>query len=139
MEVNNVGIKTRTNLDFETAVDRVTAALKDQGFGVITTIDMKATVKKKIDADMEDYAILGACHPESAYQAVKAEKDIGLLLPCNVIVYRENGETVIAAINPLEAMAMVQNTSLEKIAVDVTERLKKVIASFEDCDVQCSL
>ena len=94
------GFKKETNLNYEKAIDHVKAELQKEGFGVLTEIDVKATLKKKLDVDYDKYIILGACNPEFAYQALQAETDIGLLLPCNVIVYEKDNKTVISIIKP---------------------------------------
>lgn len=121
------GYKRKVVLPFTEAVEKTKAELAKEGFGVLTEIDVKATLKKKIGVDFENYLILGACSPASAYEVLKAEKDIGLLLPCNVIVYEENEVVYVSAIVPTVAMSVVQNESLAHIAVEVEERLKKVV------------
>jgi uncharacterized protein (DUF302 family) len=122
-------ITTRVPLAYEDTVTRVTAELKKEGFGVLTEIDVKATFKKKLDVDYTPYIILGACNPTSAYKALNAEIEIGLLLPCNVIVYEDNGETVVSAVDPVVMLGVVQNPELDAIANDIQARLQRVIAS----------
>lgn len=122
------GFKKETNLNYEKAIDHVKAELQKEGFGVLTEIDVKATLKKKLDVDYDKYIILGACNPEFAYQALQAETDIGLLLPCNVIIYEKGNKTVISIIKPSVAMHMVENKALEKIAGEVEKRLGRVIS-----------
>jgi uncharacterized protein (DUF302 family) len=122
------GFKKETNLNYEKAIDHVKAELQKEGFGVLTEIDVKATLKKKLDVDYDKYIILGACNPEFAYQALQAETGIGLLLPCNVIVYEKDNKTVISIIKPSVAMHMVENKALEKIAGEVEKRLGRVIS-----------
>lgn len=118
------------NLQFEPAIEKVTEELKKEGFGVLTEIDVQATLKKKLDVDFRKYRILGACNPPFAYQALSAEENIGVLLPCNVIVQeKESGKSSISIVNPIEAMQSVQNPALGEIADQVTERLKKVLAN----------
>jgi uncharacterized protein (DUF302 family) len=115
-------------VSFDTAIDRVTAALKDEGFGVLTEVDIKATMRKKLDVDFRPYRILGACHPQSAYQALSAEDKIGLMLPCNVIVQQTTDTSCeVAAIDPVASMMAVQNDSLGEVAGDVRARLQRVI------------
>ena len=114
-------------ISFDEAITRVTEELKKEGFGVLTEIDVKATLKKKLNVDYENYLIIGACNPPFAYQALQAEKDIGLLLPCNVIVYDDGGKTFVAAILPTQAMRMIENKKLQAIAIEVESKLKKVI------------
>ena len=116
------------DLNFEDAIIRVTEELKKEGFGVLTEIDVKATLKKKLDVDFRNYRILGACNPPFAYQALQAEPHIGLMLPCNVVVQEtENGKTLVSAIDPVASMQAVKNESLGKVAEQVRAKLKKVI------------
>ena len=115
-------------LSFDDAVVRVTEELKKEGFGVLTEIDMQATLKKKLDVDFHPYKILGACNPPFAYKALQAEQSIGLLLPCNVIVQDAgNGKTEIAAIDPLVSMSNVENPALEPVAAEIKAKLQRVI------------
>jgi uncharacterized protein (DUF302 family) len=115
-------------LSFEQAVARVTEELKKEGFGILTEIDVKQTLKKKLDVDFRNYRILGACNPSFAYQALLAENKIGTMLPCNVIVQElETGKVEVAAIDPLASMRAVENQDLEAIAGQVQAKLKKVI------------
>lgn len=123
------GYKKEVKLSFSEAVVKVKAELAKEGFGVLTEIDVKATLKKKLDVDYEDYAILGACNPPFAYQALQAEKDIGLLLPCNVVVFSESGKTYAAAVLPTQQMQKVGNPKLDEIATVVERKLKKVVDS----------
>ena len=114
--------------DFDNAVEYVTEKLKEEGFGVLTEIDVKATLKKKLDVDFKKYKILGACNPPFAYQALKAEDKIGIMLPCNVIVEEnEDGKIEVSAVDPIASMQAVKNESLGSVAVEVRDRLKKVI------------
>ncbi|MGD9139934.1 MAG: DUF302 domain-containing protein [bacterium] len=117
-------------LSFDEAIARVTEELGKEGFGVLTEIDVKATLRKRLDVDFRDYRILGACNPPYAYEALKAEERIGLMLPCNVIVrVTAEGETEVAAINPAASMAAVGNPALEPMGLEVGEKLKKVIGA----------
>ncbi|WP_405380185.1 DUF302 domain-containing protein [Maribacter sp. LLG6340-A2] len=114
--------------DFETAIERVTTELKNVGFGILTEIDVKETLKKKLDVDYKKYKILGACNPPYAYKALQAEDKIGTMLPCNVIVQEiEQGKTEIAAINPIASMQAVENDTLNSIAAEISEKLQNVI------------
>ncbi len=123
--------KTLTNLSFEEAIEKVTAGLKEEGFGVLTEIDIKATLKKKLDVDFYNYQILGACNPPSAHKALKAENKIGLMLPCNVIVQERNPGTIeVSAIDPAESMKAVENDELGEIAEEIRNKLKNVIAGL---------
>jgi uncharacterized protein (DUF302 family) len=116
------------DLPFEEAILRVTDELKKEGFGVLTEIDVKATLKKKLDVDFRNYRILGSCNPPFAYQALQAEPQIGLMLPCNVVVQDgENGQTIVSAIDPLASMQAVENESLGEVAEQVKAKLQKVI------------
>ncbi|NQV57814.1 MAG: DUF302 domain-containing protein [Rhodospirillales bacterium] len=121
--------KTLT-LDFDDAIEKVTAALADKGFGVLTTIDVKATLKKKIDVDFRPYTILGACNPNFAHQALQAEDKIGTMLPCNVIVQQSGeseGEVEVSAVDPAASMQAIDNPALAGIAGQVREMLESVI------------
>ena len=124
------GYKKEVNADYETAIARTREELSKEGFGVLTEIDVKATLKKKLDVDFDRYIILGACNPPFAYQALQNERDIGLLLPCNVIVYEQDSKTYVSAIMPTVAMNMIENEALGKVAVEVEARLKKVVDSI---------
>lgn len=116
------------NLPFEQAVDKTTAALKEEGFGVLTDIDIKDTLKKKLDVDFRKYRILGACSPSHAYKALSAEEHIGLMLPCNVIVQeRNNGSVEVSAVDPVASMQAIENEELGEVAQNVRTLLKKVI------------
>ncbi|MFH1408858.1 MAG: DUF302 domain-containing protein [Nanoarchaeota archaeon] len=125
------GYKRILNLPFEEAVQKVRETLAKEGFGVLTEIDVKATLKKKLDVEFEKYVILGACNPPFAYKALQAELDIGLLLPCNVIIYEKEGKSIVSAIMPTVAMGMVKNPSLREIAIEVEAKLKKVVDSCQ--------
>lgn len=117
--------------DFDVAIQRVTAALKQEGFGVLTDIDVQATLKSKLGADMPKYRILGACNPSFAHQALQLENKLGVLLPCNVIVREDRpGLTEVAAVDPVASMARVGNARLTKVADEVRARLQRVIAGL---------
>jgi len=116
------------NTSFESAVSKVIEELKKEGFGVLTEIDVKETLKKKIDVDFKKYKILGACNPPFAYEALKAEDKIGTMLPCNVVVIeQEEGKIEISAVDPVASMEAVKNPQLADIADKVRSKLKKVI------------
>jgi len=118
----------KVKMAFEEAVVRITEELKKEGFGVLTEIDVKETLKKKLNVDFQQYKILGACNPPFAYQALQAEDKIGLMLPCNVIVQEKSaGEIEISAIDPIASMQAIKNPSLEQVAVKVQSKLKAVI------------
>ncbi len=117
--------------DFHSVVVRVIEALKAEGFGVLTDIDVKVTMKKKLDLDFREYRILGACNPPLAHQALTADDKIGTMLPCNVVVQDlGNGKIEVAAIDPAISMAQVGNSALKKIAESVTGKLERVIAAI---------
>lgn len=122
--------KRQVNLSYEEAVQKVTASLKKEGFGVPTQIDVKALLKEKLSVDFNKYIILGSCNPPFAYQALQAESDIGLLMPCNVVVYEKEGKTFVAGIKPSLSMQMTGNESLADIAQTVEQKLKKAIDSI---------
>jgi len=121
-------IEKMTNYTFEVAVERVTEELKKEGFGVLTEIDLQATLKKKLDVDFKRYRILGACNPPNAYKALQVENKIGTMLPCNVIIQEYGPNQVeIAAVNPMASMMAVENSALGVVASEITQRLEKVI------------
>jgi len=123
-------LSTTVTAPYEETVEAVRAALADQGFGVLTEIDIKATLKKKLDVDVPAQVILGACRPPLAHEALQAEPSIGLLLPCNVVV-RETGEgTVVEAVDPQTMVALTDNGALQPVADDATQRLEKALATL---------
>ncbi|MDT8286190.1 MAG: DUF302 domain-containing protein [Elusimicrobiales bacterium] len=126
----NYGFVKELEMSFDEAVAAVTEALKKEGFGVLTTIDMGAKFKEKLNVDFGKYVILGACSPANALKAVTAEENIGLLLPCNVIVYDKGGRTAVGIVRPAVAMAMVDNPELKPLAQEVESKLKKVFDSL---------
>ncbi|MDA3869218.1 MAG: DUF302 domain-containing protein [Gammaproteobacteria bacterium] len=120
-----------TSLSYNDAINAVTEALKEQGFGILTEIDVKAVLKKKLEIDKRPYIILGACNPVLANQALDAEPDIGLLLPCNVVVREEeNGSVTVAFMDPSAVLGLVDNPDVVKLAAEVRERLEKVRGSL---------
>ena len=120
--------KTLKNTSFEGAIQKTTEALQEEGFGVLTEIDVKETLKKKLDVNFKKYKILGACNPSFAHMALQAEDKIGVMLPCNVIVEEhEGGQVEVAAVNPMASMQAVENSSLNAIAKEVQAKLKNVI------------
>lgn len=120
-------------LPFEEADRRVREALKEEGFGVLTEIDVSATLKEKLDVDFPRYAILGACNPPLAHQALRAEPDVGLLLPCNVVVRAlPDGRTVIEALDPVKQLAIADAPGLTELAEDVRARMQRVIEAVAD-------
>ncbi len=132
MEDTRYGIRVELPTSYEEAVERTTAALKTEGFGVLTTIDVKQTIKQKLDKEFRRYVILGACNPPIAYQALSAETEIGLLLPCNVIVYEQGaGRSVVAAVAPLGTIGRVGNEALAPLGQQVDAKLRRVLAVLE--------
>lgn len=115
-------------MGYSEAIEYATEALKKEGFGVLTSIDIQATLKQKIGVDFKPYTILGACNPHHAYEALKKETELALMLPCNVIVYvNKEGETVIAAIDPVASMQAIENPELGETAMEVQGKLRRVI------------
>ena len=119
------------NISFDEAVNRATDALKKEGFGILTEIDVSATLKKKINVDFPNYRILGACNPALAYEALKLENKVGTMLPCNVVVRDAgNGQMEVAAIDPVASMQAIDNPALKKAAAQVRAKLETVIAGL---------
>jgi len=113
---------------YEDAISKVTDALKKEGFGVLTEIDVKSTLKKKLNVDFRKYVILGACNPPYAHRTLQADLDVGLLLPCNVIVYEtDDKKAYVSALNPASALEVIKSEELIKIAREVSEKLKRVV------------
>ncbi len=125
------GIATTVALSYERALERTREELGKEGFGVLTEIDVAATLKKKLDVAFRPYMILGACNPPLAHRALSAERDIGLLLPCNVIVYAsdEPGRSVVAAMDPIAALALTGNEQIRSVAAEVRQRLERVLSA----------
>ena len=126
-------VGTTVALDYKRAVERVKEFLAAEGFGILCEIDVAATMKKNLDVDFRPYVILGACNPPLAYRALTAERDIGLLLPCNVIVYADDipGRSVVAAMDPVVALEVTGNASIRPLAEDVKARLTRALAAVE--------
>ena len=132
-ETSRYGVGTTIALDFGHAVERVKQSLADEGFGILCEIDVAAIMKKKLDVDFRPYVILGACNPALAHRALTAERDIGLLLPCNVIVYADDtpDHSVVAAMDPVVALGVTGNTDLTSLAEDVKTRLMRALSAVE--------
>lgn len=124
------GFDVTLALPFDAALARTKDALKGEGFGVLTEIDVRETLKEKIGAEFERYLILGACNPHLAYRALQAEHDLGLLLPCNVIVHDHDGETKVSIVDPAAMLGMVTNPALTEVAAEARERLQRVVAAL---------
>jgi uncharacterized protein (DUF302 family) len=130
--MTELGFQSTLNLPYETALEKVTEALKAEGFGVLTSIDVKETMKRKLDADFRKYTILGACNPPLAHKALTARPDVGLLLPCNVIVYEEGNATVVNIIDPMSMTNFIQDPALESVAEEARQRLKRVSEAIQE-------
>ena len=128
--VIDYAFRTRLDLPYEQAVERVVAALKEEGFGVLTEIDVQATLKTKLNTDFRQYAILGACNPPLAHQALSTDLELGLLLPCNVIVYEEDGGSQVSIVDPISMLGVVENPELEPVASEARTRLRRVIETL---------
>ncbi len=127
MSDKSYGLTAKLSVPYDQAVDKVTTALKSEGFGILTEIDVKSTLKKKLDADFRRYVILGACNPPLAHRALQAELDVGLLLPCNVIVYEEGEGSVVSIIDPLTMVEVSDNPALGEVAQEAKARLQRVV------------
>lgn len=133
MEDTRYGLRVDLDLPYDEAVGRTTTALQEEGFGVLTSIDVRETLKKKLDQDFRRYVILGACNPALAHRALQEELEIGLLLPCNVIVYeRAPGTASVAAMAPLPAMGLIGNPELEAVAREADARLRRALQRLEE-------
>ncbi len=131
MEKTQYAFRKIVKTSYEKTIELVTQALKEEGFGILTQIDVRDTLKKKLNLDFRKYIILGACNPSFAHQSLQAEREIGLLLPCNVIVYEDDsGNTVVSAIDPESAMSMIDNPKLKDIATQVGSKLRVVIENL---------
>lgn len=124
------GITKTIELPYEQAIEKVTEELKKEGFGVLTTIDVKETLKKKLDVDFGKYIILGACNPPFAYEALQAEEMVGLLMPCNVVIFEKDGKTVVSAFNPQIIGAVSDNKKLGELSMMLNGKISKVMESI---------
>ena len=129
MKDTGIAFVAETALTFEEAVARCRAELAKEGFGVLTEIDIQAKLREKLGVDLEPNVILGACHPPSAYRALQAVPEVAVLLPCNVTVARENGHTIVRAMNPQGAMQLLQNPVLDDVAREVGAALRRVVVA----------
>ncbi len=131
-QTTRYGLSTTVRLPYEEAVARTREELGKEGFGVLTEIDVKATLKKKLDADFRPYVILGACNPPFAYQALQAERDVGLLLPCNVVVYagEEAGTSVVAMLDPEEMLKLTGRDDIADVAAEVKAKLARALEAL---------
>lgn len=120
-------ISAQVETEFDETIENVTEELENQGFGVLTDIDVRKVMKKKLDEDFRNYKILGACNPDLAHQALENEIGLGALLPCNVIVYEDSGKVFVEAVDPEELLSVTANSDLDDIASEVKERMKEVV------------
>jgi uncharacterized protein (DUF302 family) len=126
------GFGTELDMPLDDAVERTKAALKNEGFGVLTTIDVRQTLKEKLDVDFEPYVILGACNPPLAYRALQAEHELGLLLPCNVIVHEHDGRSIVSIVDPEQMLGFVgENPALREVAKEAAAKLRRVVDALE--------
>ncbi|HKJ66844.1 MAG TPA: DUF302 domain-containing protein [bacterium] len=131
VKTEELTMKVTLDVPYEQAIQAVTAALKKEGFGVLTDIDVKATLKKKLDADFRKYVILGACNPKLAHRALNTDLEIGTLLPCNVVVYENNGGSEVLIVDPISMLGVVENPALDEVAGEAKERLARVKQALE--------
>jgi uncharacterized protein (DUF302 family) len=124
------GFSKMVDMSYEQTIEKVTAELKKEGFGVLTSIDVKETLKQKINVDFKKYAILGACNPPIAHRALQEEEDLGLLLPCNVIVYEKEGKTRVSIFDPMVMTWIMENDNMKPIATEVQEKLQRVLKAI---------
>jgi uncharacterized protein (DUF302 family) len=129
--MTELGFQSILKLPYETVLEKVTDALKAEGFGILTSIDVKETMKKKLDVDFRKYTILGACNPPLAHKSLTSRPDVGLLLPCNVIVYEEGSTTVVNIIDPMSMTNIIQDPVLEEVAKEARQRLKRVSEAIQ--------
>ncbi len=128
--VRDYAYRAELDAPYDEAVEQVTAALKAEGFGVLTEIDVRDTLKKKLDVDFRRYVILGACNPPLAHRALGAELEIGLLLPCNVIVYEQDGGSVVSIVDPVSMLDVVESPGIDPVAAEARERLQRVVETL---------
>ena len=126
----NYGFSKTVDMSYEQAIEKVTAELKKEGFGVLTSIDVKETLKQKINVDFKKYIILGACNPPIAHKALQEEEELGLLLPCNVIVYEKENKTRVSIFDPMVMTWILENDNMKPIASEVQERLQRVLKAL---------
>ncbi|MCW8811809.1 MAG: DUF302 domain-containing protein [Ignavibacteriaceae bacterium] len=124
------GFSKTVDMPYEQTIEKVTAELKKEGFGVLTSIDVKETLKQKINVDFKKYAILGACNPPIAHRALQEEEELGLLLPCNVIVYEKDNKTRVSIFDPMVMTWIMENDNMKPIATEVQERLQRVLKAI---------
>lgn len=129
--MSNYSIKKNVNMSYEEALKKVKEELKEEGFGVLSELDMKSIFKEKIDKELDEYTILGACNPKFAYEGIELETELGLLLPCNVIVYIDDSDnTIVAAVDPIKSLGLSNNSDIDKVGEKIFKRLTNVIESM---------
>lgn len=128
--MSEYGMTTEVEYSYADAIAKTKEVLAENGFGVLSEIEVSTKLREKLDVEFDDYMILGACNPEKAYQGIQEEQELGLLLPCNVIVYRKNGKTFVSAIKASKALEVARNEDLESIAEEVEKELEKVIENL---------
>ena len=126
----NYGYSKTIDLTYEAAIEKATDILKENGFGVLTTIDVKETLKKKLDVEFDRYIILGACNPPFAYEALQAEESIGLLMPCNVVIHEKQGKVNVSIFNPLLISQVSDNPKLAELAKALNEKIQSVLSNL---------
>ena len=124
------GFSKTVDMPYEQVIEKVTAELKKEGFGVLTSIDVKDTLKQKINVDFKKYVILGACNPPIAHRALQEEEDLGLLLPCNVVVYEKENKTRVSIFDPMVMTWIMENDNMKPIATEVQEKLQRVLKAI---------
>ncbi|HEB84228.1 MAG TPA: DUF302 domain-containing protein [Bacteroidetes bacterium] len=129
--IGGFALRTRTSLGFEEAIEKITGLLQEQGFGILTEIDVQATLKAKLGINTSPYRILGACNPPFAHRALEAEPLVGVLLPCNVVVWDEGDSRVVAALEPNIMAKVIDNETLGEVAREVSARIKTALTAFE--------
>ncbi len=129
-KATDYALKVKLELSYEAALERTMSALKDEGFGVLTRIDVKETLKEKLGSDFRKYTILGACNPPLAHQALSVDLDVGLLLPCNVVVYEEDNGSVVGIMDPMSMMGVIHHPGLEEVAGEARARLERVAGAL---------
>lgn len=130
--MSDLGFQTTLNVPYDQALDKVTAALKVEGFGVLTNIDVRDTMKRKLDVDFRNYAILGVCNPSLAYKALTARLDAGLLLPCKVILYEDGSGTIVNIMDPLSMTQLIEDSTLQPIVDEARTRLTRVHTALQN-------
>ncbi len=128
--MSDYGMSKKLDISFDQAVEKTISVLKEKGFGILTDIDVRATLKEKLGIEYKNYRILGACNPPRAHKALESEEEIGLLLPCNVIVYEVEDGVMVSAIDPVKAFSVVNNDSLKPVAEEVKQMLTEVIENL---------